>query len=391
MYIDVLTACGRIARRSDVVVTKWDHWPAAVDAWEKDLPQDMFEFYQKLNGLVFEWRFVDEEQFHGFIFHGLDSSCDYSIFTFFKKSMPIVETDAYEDGHRRLYVEGGQNRLVLKLGAKVDVFERTFLHRDASDVPQTFTEYVERGVDCGFASGWRGGDPDCRDAVTARLAEEVEPRDTFEVTLEEVDEISASQYRQSLGRKMPKGRFNKFVRALGGTQKAKEFTDEERGEAIDEITADVDALDEEQIEKALKANNAGSRLDRESFAALYRCSGEPLIKVRMHCKYLSTPDQLPLQQDSNTLERILQDHPEIDLLDGVDHHAAIWRYAYPPMVGGDFSVWRDFEFIERWKGRGDKETTAEFLLEPRHARAIRKGMSWISHALPTVTPREFRR
>ncbi|GEM_PF-5023049 len=351
----------------------------------------MLQFYKELNGFVFSWRFVDEDNWHGCLFIGLsDDGRNVVDPRSHYPGMPYQsvkqcgeyffdESAGFKPDSKVLFFEGATD------AAGTLLCEDRFWNWDndgfVRSLGTSFTDYIERGLRTGFCHMWESEGHHIPVKVAERLAKQVDYRKTFEVTVESVEELTSGQYRQNMGRLMQERHFDQIMVALNRPERAEDLNPKQRGIALDEATKDIKAINAKQAKAILTILYTPKRT-KKAFVAHFRCdSTSGLIKTRIRLKYLGGKDQIPLQEEISTTIRVLND---VGCLLPGEVSPYLIAYTYLPKMG----IWsrpdKSHERIQNWSGGPDsKEAIFDFIFEKEIVDSLTPG-TYFSTALPSV-------
>lgn len=388
----LLARVAEISRRGDVIVhTNSGSWGGRIGRWKEHLPEDMFAFYERLNGLVFHYAFADApDDWNGFALLALDEDGKKVIDPRTRYLRLPRQAASRYPGHffqpgavspatESLFFLGDDAAwgvLLLRDGDAVR-FRRWdndgFLHA----MPDTFTAVIERLIDNGFAHTWAYDAHPDTDRVRARLATPTAGRETFALEVLAREEASASAMRRAVLDGFDDETLDKVVRALGLAKATKGAAREAKVAAVDAACAEP--VGEKAALAAMRATGH-RRPSAEGFARRFVVGSGTLAKLSLRLRY--APGVKPVILEQATLVRVLDALPGVDVGADFPGPRALIQCAYPPKCG----IWWS-PFVNYHEENENEAYTAmryEVTLPAARAAGLEAGRTYASTALPSV-------
>lgn len=397
----LLVRIGQISQRSDVIVQQQSTSRAGgnkLGKWQSKLPADMFAFYQTLNGLKFHYSFADApDGYHGLEFVALDEGGRKMIDTF--RNIYRVPHQAAKR-YPEYFFQAGEvdpNAQVLFFFGSDDAWgvimkgegeSASFHHWDNDGYVKylsgSFTELVERLMARGFAHTWAYSDshPDT-DEVVRRLAIEVPPRKTCELTVESLEVRSSADYRRGVLATFTDDQHTKALRALGLAKQAKGLAQEERIALLEGACSSVASMDEKTATSVMKAFGY-LRRTRDEMAAFFRCDGGPVAYLALRLERIDGPEVWLGNQA--VLLRVLHSIPGFQVTADFPHPPDVLRFL--ELHRHNLS-WNPFVAISARHATGEEKKRAIFnvVLDASRAQGMEVGKTYPSSALLAVEAR----
>ena len=398
----LLVRIGQISQRSDVIVHQQSSSRAGgkrLNKWQSKLPADMYAFYQSVNGLKFNYGFVDSpDSWHGLEFVALEEDGRKTIDTF--RNIYRVPQQAakqypnyfFQEGELEpeatvLFFFGDDSAWGLIMTGEGE--SASFHHWDNDGFVKyrgnSFTELVEKLISRGFAHTWAYSEthPDT-DEVLNRLAKPVSARKTFELTVEALEQRSADEMRMALVSSWSEEIRDKVLRALGMTKQAKGLSSEEKIAFIEKTCASIDSITEKVATAVMNAIGQRKR-NRDEFAAYFRCNAGPVAMAKLRVEYIEGP--IPLQPYEDVLLRVLNDIEGFHVTDDLPWPKEVLSYTNPTRHGLHWTPFISCSWDYEFKGDKNKVATFDVVMDAARAEGMEVGKTYASTALPSVEGR----
>jgi hypothetical protein len=388
----LLARVAEISRRADVIVhTNSGSWGGSIGQWREHLPEDMFAFYERLNGLVFHYAFVDApDEWHGFSLLALDkdgkkvidpktrrlrisrqASSRYPDHFFQPGAVPPSTDVLFFLGD-----DGAWGVLLLSEagGRRFSRWDNDgFLHA----MPSTFTAVIEQLIANGFAHTWEYDSHPDTDRVCARLATPSPGRETFVLDVLSREERSESEMRRAALDAYDDASLDKMCRALGVAKATKGRTREAKIAAVD--AACEGEVDDKSALAALKATGH-RKPTREIFATRFLVGTGPLVQLSLRLRY--APGVTAGMLEETTLVRVLDSLPGVEVAAEFPAPRALLECAYPLKCGISWSPFATFAYT----AENEAYTQVRFEVSFPASRAVglEAGRTYASSALPSV-------
>jgi hypothetical protein len=398
----LLVRIGQISARSDVIVRQQSSSRAGgkrLSKWQSKLPADMYAFYQSLNGLTFHYGFVDSpDSWHGLEFVALEEDGRKTIDTF--RNTYRCPHQAAKRYPNYFFGEGelDPNATVLFFFGDDSAWgiimtgegeNASFHHWDNDGYVKyrgnSFTELVEKLIARGFAHTWAYSEthPETEELLN-RLAIPSPPRKTFNLTVEALEERSASDMRLALVSSWSEEIRDKVLRALGTTKQAKGLSSAEKIAFIATSCESIETITEKVATAVMNA--VGYRKNtRDEFAQFFRCGAGPVTMAKLRVEYIDGP--IPLQPYEDVLLRVLHDIEGFHVTDGLPWPKEVLSYTNPTRHGLHWTPFISCSWDYEFKGDKNKIATFDVVMDAARAEGMEVGKTYASTALPSVEGR----
>jgi hypothetical protein len=209
---DIFISFGKIVERSDVTIkfrrVNISSYPFMPKSWKK-LPEDMFAFYEKVNGFRYIWTFNDTNDNSGLGLVALVGSGKTIDLLQRRSSLSFIDVGQFgipldssagpiNPKWKMLLFEGSEDA-----SGSVMFFDKkgskgVYRYNNDGDVhkyAESFTEALRIGLPSGFSHMWGYPEHFLVQEVMKRLAEPIAPRKTYTLEIERCEEVGADHTR----------------------------------------------------------------------------------------------------------------------------------------------------------------------------------------------------
>lgn len=294
----ILVWVGKTASRSDVTIRNIKvPLGEKLSKWSEILPSEMLPLYNKMNGISFRFD-IGKNTFNGLDLVGLDGD-GKSTFRPYNMTygMPYGKAKSYGkyflDDESQASISPDDEVLfffgddaswgILMVGrGENPAFYRWGNDGNTHYIDKSYSEIIEQGLERHFGTNWLDDEihPDNQELLDL-LAHE-SPKKTFELTVNEMEELDANAYRHFLGRKKSPYTTHKFMEALGQSI-PENWTPDQYGDWLAETFSDSAKFKVPLMKEIMKI--MGEEKSKKAFEQYFMIGEtEPVVRLKMTLK-----------------------------------------------------------------------------------------------------------
>lgn len=395
----ILIWIGKIASRNDVTIQNIKvPLGEKLSKWSEILPSDMLPVYNTLNGISFHFD-IGGNSFNGLDLVGLDadgkrtfrpSNMSYGLPYQKAKSFGEYFLDDESqasispDDEVLFFVGDDSSWGILMVGRGEDpTFYQWGNDGDTEFIGKSYTEIIEQGLERHFGTNWFADKIHPENQKLIDLLAQESPRKTFELTVNEMEELDANGYRHFLGRKKSTYTTHKFMEALGQSV-PENWTPEQYGDWLAETFSDSSNFKVPLMKEIMKI--MGNEKTKKAFEKYFMLGEtEPVVRLKMTLRKVG--GKFDSSGTSELLLRTLCSLP-----------GSTFCHDYPNKDLILYTMYRKFGFYRPYlfdrdnsldKNRNPDEVEYEMVVLKSRVTGLEAGKQYDSFILPEIYESEY--